>query len=254
MKPENAAKIQYKLVEAAGQAALFTQLRIDRKTVPEGYYCYDLRHGDDDSIAETIEYQVYANYYGAILCQNPYDFGGKDFIAMEDGISFIDAKGIYLKDLEQYSQGNFASEHADEIKVVIIEPEKPPYVSSIKNDYKSMQSVVGGLIEYVALDGNTNFFCNDEVKLIGLQRNIKVNGDIIAGTFFICGDDGYGNSISLTDEQIDLYLKRFAEPEHYTDEQVRSNIHYTIRSAENIDEVHKILFGDNEDDENDLEP
>ena len=33
------------------------------------------------------------------------------------------------------------------MKILVLEPEKTPYVEEIPNDYNAMQSVVGGLIE-----------------------------------------------------------------------------------------------------------
>lgn len=32
--------------------------------------------------------------------------------------------------------------------------------------------------------------CNEEAKLMDLEANRKIGSDIIAGTFFIAGDDG----------------------------------------------------------------
>lgn len=57
---------------------LFTCLRIDRSTVPEGLYAYDLRDGDACSgeICEVAPY-IMVNHWGTILCREP--------IAMTDG-------------------------------------------------------------------------------------------------------------------------------------------------------------------------
>jgi len=46
----NSKDEHYEVIELFGQQALFTNLRIDRATVPDGTYCYDIRHGDDDSV------------------------------------------------------------------------------------------------------------------------------------------------------------------------------------------------------------
>lgn len=54
-------------VEIAGYQALFTELRVDKSTVPEGVYCYELRHGDDDSFPANLEENVRVNYFGAVL-------------------------------------------------------------------------------------------------------------------------------------------------------------------------------------------
>ena len=58
---------ELEVVEVLGQEALFTELRVDPATVPEGVHCYELRHGDNDSFPATIEKKVTVNYFGAIL-------------------------------------------------------------------------------------------------------------------------------------------------------------------------------------------
>ena len=41
-------KVTYQEVTIFDRPALFTECRIDRATVPEGVYRYELRHGDAD--------------------------------------------------------------------------------------------------------------------------------------------------------------------------------------------------------------
>ena len=98
------------------------------------------------------------------------------------------------------------------IDVLIVEPHKLPYKKSIVNDYKSMQKIVGGLIETVPLleDNSVILICNEEGKILNLSLNREIGYDIIAGTFIIAGDDyDNGEFISLTDEQIEKYKERF---------------------------------------------
>ena len=89
------------------------------------------------------------------------------------------------------------------MRVLMIEPMKEPYVVDIGNDLKSMQDVVGGLIEVINLEDDIVMVDNEEGKLIGLEGNRRVGRDIIAGTFFLCGSNDEGEFISLTEEQID---------------------------------------------------
>ena len=71
------------------------------------------------------------------------------------------------------------------------------------------------------LCGSTHNVCNDEGKLLGLPLNRalidEVSGqiwDVVAGTFFLCGIPSDSDSfVSLTDEQMENYQKRFADPE-----------------------------------------
>lgn len=101
------------------------------------------------------------------------------------------------------------------MRILIIEPQKVPYEKEIDKDFRVMQSIVGGLIQAVDLDKNTSLVCNEEGKLIGLEGNRRVGGDIIAGTFFLCGFNEEGEFTSINDEQIIKYSERFKGPEHY---------------------------------------
>lgn len=47
---------------------LFTDARVDRKTVPEDLFCYDVRHDDDgQGIACEVKPHVMVNHWGTIL-------------------------------------------------------------------------------------------------------------------------------------------------------------------------------------------
>ena len=54
-------------VQVSGHLALFTELRVDKSTIPEGVYCYALRHGDDDSFPVALDKNVCVNYFGSVL-------------------------------------------------------------------------------------------------------------------------------------------------------------------------------------------
>lgn len=60
------------------------------------------------------------------------------------------------------------------------------------------------------------------------NRRIGDGSTIIAGPFFVCGDNGE-DFISLTDEQVEEYMQKFAEPEQITDEEVQVDTGFTIR-------------------------
>lgn len=100
------------------------------------------------------------------------------------------------------------------MKVLVVEPGIKPYVKEIDGSLKSMQDIVGGLIECVGIADGIDIFCNEEGKINGLEPNRDLFmfdiPDIIFGTFFVCGvDDEEGDSISLTDEQIQQYTQVF---------------------------------------------
>ena len=78
------------------------------------------------------------------------------------------------------------------MRVLIIEPRKCPHVAEIDGSLKSMQEIVGGYIEVICpFADKVAIVCNEEGKLkpdTEWNRLIPECGDIIKGTFFICGD------------------------------------------------------------------
>ena len=70
---------------------------------------------------------------------------------------------------------------------------------------------------------------NEEAKLIGMAALSACGGKrcnrrfiegIVAGPFFICGDDGE-DFCSLTDEQCEEYVQLFSQPHEITPEEVK---------------------------------
>ena len=85
----NAATENYERVEVFGKDCLFTCARIDRSTVPEGMYAYDVRHDDDcQGIPCQIKPHVLVNHWGTIICAEPIEMEFEDVFAcryLEDG-------------------------------------------------------------------------------------------------------------------------------------------------------------------------
>ena len=82
MKPINAHEADYERFEIFGRDALFTNLRIDRKTLPEGLYAYDLRDCDECS-GEPSEVKsfVLVNHWGTVVVREPIE-GADDGVLM----------------------------------------------------------------------------------------------------------------------------------------------------------------------------
>ena len=109
-----------------------------------------------------------------------------------------------------------------EIKVLMVAPGEHPREIVLKNDLDSLQKAVSigcdyqGLIEVVGLENGVCIICNEEGKLLGLEGNRRLGRDILAGVFYVAGEDKCGNFVSFTESQMEQYSKRFWEPEQFS--------------------------------------
>lgn len=98
-------------------------------------------------------------------------------------------------------------------RVIFKEPGKEPEIIQIGKDLESEQELVGGSIETVPFTNNTILICNEEGKFENLLPNIRYgNNDVIAGNFFIIGDDKENCDFrSLTEEEIDECIDKIED-------------------------------------------
>lgn len=115
------------------------------------------------------------------------------------------------------------------MKVVMVEPNKPAYITEIGDDYQSIHDAVGGLIEpiYFLHERGVVMVGNEEAKLRNMAGNRRFPEGIVAGSFFICGDNGK-DFCSLSDEQCEKYVHQFAEPESITRQEVEDDMKIEI--------------------------
>lgn len=122
------------------------------------------------------------------------------------------------------------------MRILVVEPHKQPFEVEIENNLKSMQNIVGGYIEFYGISHDMTIVCNEEGKLLGLEGNRRVGNEIIAGTFFIVGQNEDLDSISLTDEQIKSCKARFQNPEEIDDSEVEQSISIKFVSMDNFED------------------
>lgn len=73
----DAEKEVFELAMLDAYPVLFTDARVDRKTVPEDLFCYDVRHDDDgQGIACEVKPHVIVNHWGTILSREKIPMGG----------------------------------------------------------------------------------------------------------------------------------------------------------------------------------
>lgn len=106
------------------------------------------------------------------------------------------------------------------MKVLVVEPNKKPYVKEIGGDLHSLQTEVEDYIEavYPFDDYNAAIICAENGKSQGKPYNRALRDehgriyDFIAGTFLIVGILGE-DLVSISDEDIKTYSKVFEVPE-----------------------------------------
>lgn len=105
------------------------------------------------------------------------------------------------------------------IRVIIIEAENRKFkiVNNFEHSLDNLQAVVGGYIEAVRVDDSITIWVNEEGKLQGLAPNFMLLDssnrayDLIAGNVIITGTDEEGNSVSLTDSEIEIVKSKFLD-------------------------------------------
>lgn len=105
------------------------------------------------------------------------------------------------------------------MRILKVEPGKAPYEKEINNDLHSVQAEVKGKFQPVYLENGIVLCCNEEGKFYGMAPNRWLGKDIICGPFFLVGDDGMGDFVSLTDEQLAQCREQFEEPVQFTGEE-----------------------------------
>ena len=109
----------------------------------------------------------------------------------------------------------------ENLRILMVEPHKAPYETSVPHELTAMQQTVGGLIEVVRNGDGTLIICNEEGKLLGMEGNRRIPGDVLAGPFFVVGDAGE-TFRSLTEEELERYRERFAEIEAISPQEVQA--------------------------------
>ena len=172
------------------------------------------------------------NIYTLCNTEHPIGYYGhslsvSDIVELDDGCYFCDSIGF--KKL-----ADFDSSKAEPLigkRMLIIEPHKAPYEAVIPDKLESLQEAVGGYIEITyPFENNAIVISNEESKLIGMDGNRRVNGQIYAGPMLISADDGSGELTDLTDEQITKYTEMFRYPEEISQEEVENDTGFTFYS------------------------
>lgn len=157
---------------------------------------------------------------------HPDGYKGRS-LSVSDIVEIIDDNGnstFHFCDSFGFKEISFDPDLAEDykeetIKVVLCEPGKLAQIAEVNNKLEDLQRMVAGYIEqFCPWDEPVAIICNEEAKNNGMAPNRAIYDedgeilDVIFGSFFICGFCGY-NYGSLSQEQLDRYLKQFERPE-----------------------------------------
>lgn len=118
----------YQTMELLGVNGLFTNCRVDRQSLPEGFYKYSIREGVDEPFS-SVKDDVFANHMGDFICKKELDlngqdefdlFGDYDFTGEEvnlDEFFGVDIKLKVAEELEAFYYDYFYYEYQDALEV-----------------------------------------------------------------------------------------------------------------------------------------
>ena len=98
----------------------------------------------------------------------------------------------------------------EKLRCILVKMFEQPKVIEIEHNLSTLQHYVGGLIDIVEIEEDVDIIINDDGKLLGLSPNLVLYEfrDIIVGDFLVVGQEN-GETISLSEEKIEKYMKRF---------------------------------------------
>ena len=109
----------------------------------------------------------------------------------------------------------------EKINVLVVEPEKKPYMKEISSGLSSLQHEVGGYIQAVyPYEEPVAIICDEEAKLKGSELNRVLRDedgqiyDVLAGTFLVVGL-GEEDFTSLTPKHAKQFKEKFDTPEMF---------------------------------------
>lgn len=119
MAKYNAMEVDFEEVTILDKAALFTPLRIDRDSIPNGCYLYEVRHDDDcQGDAVQIGLRIMVNHWGSLVTRDEIELGDDGFLDIDpDDMNFGagDCRSIY-EFISKYPKDN--EEKMKEIQAV----------------------------------------------------------------------------------------------------------------------------------------
>ena len=127
------------------------------------------------------------------------------------------------------------------IKALMVAPMQTPKSISLETSIASFNRAVSiGADEELHVAAKRLGKCSyilyaPDAFFAGLEANRKVRGEIISGFFYVIAVDKKNQPVSLTDEQMERYMIRFYQPEHYENSEVLNN--WSERLLKDLDDI-----------------
>ena len=108
----NARTEEFQHIEVFDKPALFTNGRIARDTVPQGWYCYDIRGSDDDPGELCyMEENVVVNHAGSVLMPEKLAMPKSGRLVVRDELGFLDEGDMTLREFCEAHQIPYPAEN-----------------------------------------------------------------------------------------------------------------------------------------------
>lgn len=78
-------KEKMQAVEVRGIRCEFNDMRLERNTIPEGKFFYEVADGDSDGIPARIRTGIMVNFYGTLISDKKLPMGEDDVLWLEEG-------------------------------------------------------------------------------------------------------------------------------------------------------------------------
>ena len=157
----------------------------------------------------------------------PYEIRQKLGFRPNDVLSFqiMDGRTVLARRERLCNATRGGQRMKENLRILMVEPHKAPYEASVPHELTAMQQTVGGLIEVVRNGDGTLLVCNEEGKLLGMEGNRRIPGDVLTGPFFVVGAAGE-TFRSLTEEELERYRERFAEIEDISPQEMQATTEF----------------------------
>lgn len=155
-------------------------------------------------------------------CQRAVEIIQEDF---EAGVDAGHLEDLYIKGSELYGKAfsdavpnnikesiNLRKKGIDEMNdlIFIKKVGQSPELKKVNlKDLKTLQGLVGGYIQTVPLPSGILLVCNEEGRILDLEPNMVVGGEVLVGDIFFCSYDSE-DFTGLSEEQIEILKVNFA--------------------------------------------